>query len=723
MLNTLFRPLRSNMWKRASRGAGGEADLIRLPPSIEKWRATVLRCAALPEPERSAADRELRRLLAEALASGRLPMRSDETQAVAALPAARLIGQVVRREQRRRRRERRRICSCVWAACRLILLAYGIYFTSCLVTSIVREPLVTRDYLAETQAPILAIPDDDRAWPLYREVIADVQRTSPEPESRISDRPPRPGDEYYDMAIEAWALAREWIPQISPQIARLREASRRPSLGHVPDVRPSPEDLALLTPREAKHAQQVSMSGMPMLAAVLNSNGGSPPLRPLSDASRWMQAHAWLVAERAAAGEPIDDLILSNTNADAGTATSGAAPTALDHAQSPGRIIVEDVAALVRLSSHLKQHPIVLTQLVGLGMQEEVCTMVGGILEVHADLLSDQDLVDLMRIMRSITDDQLKLRNDSDGLALADYLQHIYSDDGDGNGRVTTTGMVTLAQSADPSLSGPPRASGYAVLAVLTALRTPFEVDRATIARIEAEQRAWEHGMMSRPFWTWREADLDPRSTLRVADDSTAVGMITSHLRPITNAAAVMWNGDTSPKWIALIHRVRMDRDLALTAIAMERYHRALGGGPDDWPESLAALQPAYLTTLPRDHRTGAVLFYQRDDAGRPMIYASGEDLDDDGGIEMNRINTDIGLFSHLMTPEMVTRHLAELEAARDPVTGEIPPQAVEAIGTIQDGDEILFYPGGNRLERKRERPDPVEDQRRGRLPKPYSER
>lgn len=76
-----------------------------------------------------------------------------------------------------------------------------------------------------------------------------------------------------------------------------------------------------------------------------------------------------------------------------------------------------------------------------------------------------------------------------------------------------------------------------------------------------------------------------------------------------------------------LLERFRGRTEGAMLGLALERYRLATGA----YPESLDALVPLYIETMPVDRVNGAPLQYQITDAG-PAIYSVGEDRDDDGG-------------------------------------------------------------------------------------------
>lgn len=68
---------------------------------------------------------------------------------------------------------------------------------------------------------------------------------------------------------------------------------------------------------------------------------------------------------------------------------------------------------------------------------------------------------------------------------------------------------------------------------------------------------------------------------------------------------------------------------LAATACALERHRLAHA----EYPESLAALVPAFLRSVPRDVITGEHLHYRRNADGTFTLYSVGLDGDDDGGV------------------------------------------------------------------------------------------
>ena len=80
--------------------------------------------------------------------------------------------------------------------------------------------------------------------------------------------------------------------------------------------------------------------------------------------------------------------------------------------------------------------------------------------------------------------------------------------------------------------------------------------------------------------------------------------------------------------------------NMASIACALERYHLANG----QYPETLDALTPRFLTQVTRDVIMGEPLKYRRTDDGQFLLYSIGWDKKDDGGIATpDRLNMDLG--------------------------------------------------------------------------------
>jgi hypothetical protein len=77
--------------------------------------------------------------------------------------------------------------------------------------------------------------------------------------------------------------------------------------------------------------------------------------------------------------------------------------------------------------------------------------------------------------------------------------------------------------------------------------------------------------------------------------------------------------------------------DLARTAIALERYRLAHG----EFPETLDALAPQFIATVPHDVIGGGPLKYRRINDGQFVLYSVGWNETDDGGVVVTQKSRD----------------------------------------------------------------------------------
>ncbi len=69
-------------------------------------------------------------------------------------------------------------------------------------------------------------------------------------------------------------------------------------------------------------------------------------------------------------------------------------------------------------------------------------------------------------------------------------------------------------------------------------------------------------------------------------------------------------------------------KQTALTAIALKRYQLKY----KNYPQSLEAMVPEFIPTVPNDPVDGQPLRYRKDNQGTFLLYSVGENGKDDGG-------------------------------------------------------------------------------------------
>jgi hypothetical protein len=111
-----------------------------------------------------------------------------------------------------------------------------------------------------------------------------------------------------------------------------------------------------------------------------------------------------------------------------------------------------------------------------------------------------------------------------------------------------------------------------------------------------------------------------------------------AHWSPYTVLAAMMLPGleRCSEKYAYAQSAV----DMARVACALERFRLA----QDGYPETLDALQPRFIETLPHDVIGGQPLKYHRTDNGQFALYSVGWNGTDDGGTVVLREHSKVSI-------------------------------------------------------------------------------
>ena len=190
-------------------------------------------------------------------------------------------------------------------------------------------------------------------------------------------------------------------------------------------------------------------------------------------------------------------------------------------------------------------------------------------------------------------------------LELLDIIQRMYTDDGDGDGRLTRgyTGIYVdgYREWADTVV-------GPALSALVPSRRATTELTEELFDRAEAEARP--------PLWEWAPSTVETQITRwqQSPVDRIRYALIILFCKNLQSSA---FYGES----------ITQRRDATLVALALELYHRRHGS----WPDKLSALVPDLLPAVPPDRFTGGPLLY-RIVNGRPLLYSAGPDRKDDGG-------------------------------------------------------------------------------------------
>ncbi len=431
------------------------------------------------------------------------------------------------------------------------------------------HPTISRNYVAEINASVNSIPEGDRAWPLYRSAYLAQPRM---PEEIAKDFPLiLPGD-------PRWPAALAYLKDSARTIDLLHQGAARPSLG-----RPV---SSVVDPELDAHARVLS---------------GIDPDKAHADAYADVQAE-----------DPNPDLI-GVLLPHLGQARHFARMLSLDVRAAmeagDGARATADVHTMYRLAGHMRDSGFLIGDLVALAIHSLADQTLGTVLAEKPELLSSTQLASLAHAASRMP---MTVSFEGERLFMADSLQRMYSDDGNGDGHLTSTGVRTLRSYSGRPGQKTPDAVGDALEVPLVTLVSASRRDvQERYSRMLA--RTLEYAAV-RPWLRPDESPDEEVDRLGNSLEGKRFVLLTT-LMPALNRA--VWAHDEAAQ----------RRDGVLTAIAIVLFRRTHGA----YPTSLGDIPTSLLPALAKDLFDGQSIRYTLRD-GTPVVYSIGADRKDDHG-------------------------------------------------------------------------------------------
>ena len=543
----------SSTTSQASGSWRGVVSDSGLPNEIQSLIRRVVRTAGGTRRERRETALELVSHFAAALESD-----ASVGVAIAAFGAERAAAQLLRRAIRRKRGF---LWQGWWWTSRAALvgivccIAVYAWWTALLLSA---HPTVRVDYIGKLEALAASRAAGESGWPILRDAYARLRSLEKpllegyQAEDTESGTAPL---ECVDPTSPLWALDEQALVASDAEIRQLHAASRKGSVAP-PFNRFDADD------------QRFYGDTIPEVAALGPAHElRLPHLQPIRAATRWLAADALHAFHR---GDQERAL----------ASTSGILRIA--HGVH-GEILVEQLVAQAIAARGLS----VIVALSDLASRSDSAT--AGAAFLH-ELATQVDSVDTTT---------LRVRLIGQDLAFEDSLQRFFTDDGDGDGRVTREGLKATAifERSAAALLEP------AAMA-LTPSRAEFHAaNEIMTARVER--------FASLPPWRWAEefgpADLDSPSSSAMGDY-------------FISSQAVFWLPRVVPTGMALA-QLEVHRDRARVGVALCRHHAQTGA----WPERLDELVPSFLHAVPPDPFDGKPMRYALRD-GVPTVWVIGPD-------------------------------------------------------------------------------------------------
>ena len=524
----------------------------RLPDELRDIVIEVVNRSRLWPLEKADVGRELTAHFRDGLDGG------EATEALAsAFGSPRRAADLIRRAKRRSRSGAWHVWLRTTQVAGVVLaLLVGIYLVAT-IRLFTGRPVIARDYLSEVNATAAAVPADNRAWDVYREALLALGEMPKE----ITGGPTYPGSEKWDEAAS-------YIEQHGEAMELIRAGAARPGLGYV--VGYGIDDADRLLWPDMPVADEIDAD---------HSGGMGAVLLPYLDS---MSRLSWLLAMDALRAAELGD----------------------------GSLATANIEAITGIARQTIEVPFILNNLVAFRQTSLAVTTLGEILGDRPDIFTDQQLGRLAHRLSALFGGRLRPRLDGVRMMIDDLVQRLYTDDGEGNGRLTAQGLSALDDLAglgrDVASVGP--LAPIAGLLVANRRELTEEVGR-WFTMIEAEY--------AKPLWR-----RDLNRIHREIKDRTQSRLYMARYLFIPLMMEPLSHVGTRPELVT------QERDAVCVAIALELYRRRHGS----WPSSLDALVPELLPEIPPDRFDGRPLRYRLID-DNPVVYSVGADRDDDGAM------------------------------------------------------------------------------------------
>jgi hypothetical protein len=322
----------------------------------------------------------------------------------------------------------------------------------------VARPTISVDYVAELNAPVLATPAEDRAWLLYRQVLAEMPKAPFEWRQLERDKPEWP----QDVA---------WLEANAEYVERIRAAARLPTMGmsyttdwEIPSERK-------LSGKDWLQIGEGPGEPGPLISALL------PHLRPLRDLGMILRADA----ERAAG--------------DGDNATA-----------------IEDIVGIAGLARQLCAGEVLIEQLVGYALAALASDTTIDLLHAEPTAWDHDELVRLAHgLAGQLPGGVPRLDLRSEKLFYKDSIQRVFTDSPIGGGRLIVRDLLPFSGGYDDGQAVMPGES-LALQTVLGVLSAGREATRREFAR------TWEHceAAYSLPLWDPRFGEWQDRFERRI---------------------------------------------------------------------------------------------------------------------------------------------------------------------------------------------------------------
>lgn len=545
-----------------------------LPESLFSVVLNVVRRTRLWQEEKLDTSRELSAHFADGLEKG-----ETEAALIKSFGSPKTAARLIRRACLRNRPFAWRAWRRTWQAAATVSAVVLVLWTILTMRFMVAQPTVKFDIIQEVDDLSRSIPKQDRAWPLYRQGLTKLT--------------PKAREKFYEIraalvegpASEHWPEAKTFLTKHSDALALFLAATNRPKLGF---INRDPENSPWL---QNQHHEA---------SYVLNSP--DPTKTNMSILLPQMQDLGFHVLPM----------------------LTGAIHLAVEQGDKD-RCLQLQLARFALLNHYSQAGPYPICQIGTNGLTGRIAQDIAKLVIEQPEFFDDQQLEVLFQKLLVTQIKKPDFRRVDERLFIDDFLQKIYTDDGNGNGRFTPRGFQVLQnmvhfspdrQALFESIFVVPTDPGRQETKVTET--ATFDVLSAPVATMIADRKEMQNELLYLNELVWKA-----RMNLNPDDMSAKTAYLTEYQRLMDSphlrlkylpALISMPEELPSDFWTHTV-RHQVQRDAALVLIAAERYRREHG----QFPQTAAELVPKYLPKVPVDPYTNKSLQYSIKD-GRPVI-------------------------------------------------------------------------------------------------------
>lgn len=597
-----------------------QLEAADLPPSITALLTTTIKSTRLSRREQQEIAAELVTHFQDGLEAGR-----SEEDLIRTFGDARATAIMLRNATLNKRTPLQKFARRLGQG---ILLGLGLVIGTYLIALLIfaaGKPTISVPYALNYNKQVEAIPTDQRAYPLYVEVLKQIQRPPSEIEtSPVLDSPEKQAehdrqagdDQYFNTFPQranypSFAKARAWLDGHSEAMNLLHRASKLPR------------------------------AGVPFFADKFDS-----PPATTGEQPRYFTPERYTIAT-----DPEADLfgvllpMLVEYRFLARCTILDARIAIQDKDVARGMRALETQIGLVR---HSREDETLIGQLVGLAILQIHHNTVEEV--IASGLLDDAKLQSLLQQHAAIAGATLTPTFTREKEFFNDFLQRSYTDDGKGGGRMTKEGLLLLERYSSAQWTGGQKSGSSLGLTAFGPLSFVTMAGRS-------ELRSKYEGMIDEAHRLAKLAPADrfgsPAWTNPFPEEKSAMGKL--RYAPIAMLFPALH------KSISTFDRVRLRHEAITMMLQIERQRLASGAYP-------TALSEMKNVAAPVDYFAGQPIRYvliDKEGQKRPVLYALGPDRKDDQGRRPFKSGLDDGLASFKLTTEIDWQSAGSRAASR----------------------------------------------------------